>query len=117
MLTAPTANTRWRLKPCTECGTKDWMFGTKHRCADCQAKRTGRGARPVPKCSPQKFPPDAVEKIRKMRALGGTWEVIAIPFDCDWQVVRNFFLSNCGPHDKRKLRLAALLRVAEGEFA
>lgn len=40
-MTGPgTANPRWREKPCSECGKIDWMFGRRHRCADCRSHRT-----------------------------------------------------------------------------
>lgn len=83
------------------------MFGRKHLCARCQPQPTEK------EVSTAKFPPGAVEKMRRMRGLGASWKVIAVPFDCNWCEARNFFLSNCGNPKRKRYQLSELLRIAE----
>lgn len=114
MLTAPTANPRWRLKPCSACGAPDWMFGRKHLCIGCQG--SSGATIPSRKSNPQ-FQPGAIEKMRKMRALGATWKIIAIAFDCEWPDARNYYLSHCGDAAKAERSLRALYAEANAFFS
>lgn len=115
MLTAPTANPRWRLKPCSACGSLDWMFGRKHLCLGCQSKSQGPTL-PVRKNKPN-FPFGAIEKMRKMRALGATWKIIAVAYDCEWPDARNYYLSHCGDAAKVNQSLRALYDEAKSFFS
>lgn len=116
MMTTPTANPRWRFKPCTACGENDWMFGRKHLCASCRID-----GEPLP--ARVSFPPGTIDKMREMRALKTPWKVIAVAFGCDWPTARNHFMTHCGDHPVnrketlRKIHDAVAAFLAQKEVA
>lgn len=39
MSNPPTSDRKWKLKPCAQCGTSDWMYGHRKLCSSCRAAK------------------------------------------------------------------------------
>lgn len=67
------------------------------------------------------WPANTCERIKRMRSLGATWKIIGAAFDCDWQVVRNYYLSHAWRGDaaipvtiRSKIILGKILKELTG---